>query len=80
MELILDRVRTVAQFQGVSRSTLYNKIKAGTFPKPVKIGEMVAVWPRHEHQAISEAIMAGKSDDEIRQLVADLVAKRGGAK
>lgn len=80
MELVLDRVKTVVQFQGRSRAAIYNDIKDGTFPKPVKIGERVAVWPRHEHQAIAAARLAGKSDDDIKRLVAELVAQRGAAK
>lgn len=80
MELILDRVRTVVQYQGRSRAAIYRDIKDGIFPKPVKISERVAVWPRHEHQAIAAARLAGKSDDEVRQLVANLVEQRGAAK
>jgi len=29
---------------GLSNSTIYNKIKAGTFPKPVPIGERAKAW------------------------------------
>jgi len=29
---------------GLSNSTIYNKIKEGTFPKPIKIGERAKAW------------------------------------
>jgi len=30
---------------GLGRSAIYSRIKAGTFPKPVKLGARVAAWP-----------------------------------
>ena len=44
-------------------------------PPPVKIGRMSA-WLDREMAAVNEALIQGQSDAEIRQLVADLVAKR----
>ncbi len=57
------------------RATTYARIQDGTYPPPVKIGRMSA-WLDREMEAVNEALIQGKSDDEIRQLVADLVAKR----
>ena len=57
------------------RATTYARIQDGTYPPPVKIGRMSA-WIDREMEAVNEALIQGKSDDEIRQLVADLVAKR----
>ena len=57
------------------RATTYARIQDRTFPPPVKIGRMSA-WIDRELTAVNEAIIAGRSDDEIRQLVADLVAQR----
>ena len=29
---------------GLKRSTIYDKMKAGTFPKPVKLGARAVAW------------------------------------
>lgn len=38
------RLNTVLDRTGLSRSTLYRKIEAGTFPRQVKIAERCAGW------------------------------------
>jgi len=62
-------------FTPFKRATTYARIQDRTFPPPVKIGRM-SVWIDRELTAVNEAIIAGRSDDEIRQLVKDLVSRR----
>lgn len=38
------RIRAVLRRTGLSRSTLYRKISAGTFPKPVRISVNCTGW------------------------------------
>ena len=57
------------------RATTYQKIKNGTYPPAVKIGRMSA-WLDREMAAVTESLIQGQSDDEIRQLVKDLVSRR----
>lgn len=38
------RIQTVLDQTGLSRSTLYRKIAAGTFPQQVKISQRCAGW------------------------------------
>lgn len=71
----LLRVPDVKKASGLARPTIYRDIRRGTFPKPVKIGT-VSAWPAAEVAAINAARIAGKSDDEIRQLVASLHNQR----
>ncbi len=59
-----------------SHASIYNAINAGLFTDPVKIGERSVGWPDFEVKAICAARIAGKSDDEIRELVKHLHAKR----
>lgn len=59
-----------------SHASIYNAINAGLFVKPVKIGERSVGWPDDEVKAICAARIAAKSDDEIRELVNHLHAKR----
>ena len=72
----LYRRPIVEQATGESRSTIYRKIKAGLFTKPVSIGGDRVAWPANEVQAIINARISGKSDEEIKQLVIDLETAR----
>ena len=62
-------------FTSFKRATTYQRKKDGLFPPPMKIGRMSA-WVAEEMAAVNRAIIMGRSDEEICQLVADLVAKR----
>ena len=75
----LYRRPIVQQVTGDSRTTIYRKIKAGLFTKPVQIGGERVAWPANEIEAINRARIAGKSDDEIKALVVELEAARGAA-
>lgn len=58
------------------RSTHYLKIAQGFMTSPVSLGARAVGWPEHEIDAVLNARIAGKSDDEIRTLVMDLEAAR----
>jgi prophage regulatory protein len=51
-------------------------LKDGLFTPPVPLGSRSVGWPAYEVEAINTARIAGKSDAEIRALVAELEAKR----
>ena len=57
-EHTLLRDREAAQLLGVSRSSLWRRVKDGTFPKPVKIGQM----SRFVASEIFEAIERAKAE------------------
>lgn len=40
----LLRVTTVEALAGLTRSTIYSKVRAGTFPQPVKLGVRCTRW------------------------------------
>ncbi|QLC23905.1 AlpA family transcriptional regulator [Parasphingopyxis algicola] len=42
------RIRTVLDRSGLSRSTLYRKMKDGTFPRQVKISDYCSGWRESE--------------------------------
>ena len=75
----LLRLPEVEKQTGIKRSTLYLRQLAGLFPRPVAIGPRAVAWPQHEIDAINKARIAGQTDDEIRALVARLIAARKGA-
>ncbi len=62
--------------EGFANSTLYDSIKRGTHTRPVALGPNSSGWPEHEVDLLMAARMAGKSDDEIRDLVNRLHAQR----
>ena len=59
-----------------SDASIYNAIRAGLFPLGVQIGQRAKGWPDYEVRAINTARIAGKTDDEIRELVKFLHLKR----
>lgn len=59
-----------------SDASVYNEIRAGLFTTGVAIGQRSKAWPDYEVDAINAARIAGKTDDEIRELVKVLHAKR----
>lgn len=59
-----------------SDASIYNAIRAGLFTSGVPIGQRAKGWPDYEVKAINAARIAGKSDDEIRNLVIALHTKR----
>lgn len=70
------RLPTVLRKRGRSRSAHYLDIQQGLFPRPVSIGARAVGWPEDEVDAINAARIAGKTDAEIRALVAALEAAR----
>jgi prophage regulatory protein len=59
-----------------SDASIYNAIRAGSFPVGVQIGQRARGWPDYEVKAINSARIAGKSEDEIRNIVKSLYTKR----
>lgn len=76
MAIKIQRLPDVLADNGDSRSTHYANINKGLWPKPVKIGLRSSGWPEEENKAINAARIAGKTPDEIRELVAKLEAAR----
>jgi len=56
------RRKEVEQITGRSRSSIYDGIAAGTFPKPVKIGARAVAWPESVIRAwITERMEGGQA-------------------
>ena len=71
------RIESVKGEQGHrSHASVYNAINDGLMTKPVKIGQRSVGWPDYEVAAINAARIAGQSENEIRELVKRLHAKR----
>jgi len=57
---------------GISRTTMYQRIRAGTFPEIVKLGTRSLGWSSEELQDVVNAIRAGLTDDEMQELVSEI--------
>lgn len=70
------RLPAVKAAIGLSRSTLYLRIANGVFTHPVSLGGRAVGWPASEVAAVNAAWISGKSDAEVRDLVARMEAAR----
>lgn len=72
----LLRLPMVIQQTGLSRTVIYERIKDGTFPPPIKLSVRASAWPAHEIAACNQAHINGKSKGDLRILVSEMVAGR----
>jgi prophage regulatory protein len=63
----------------VSKSTWHKQIKGGLLPPAISLGDRAVGYLQHELDIVLSARIAGKSNDQIKELVKSLVAKRKGA-
>jgi prophage regulatory protein len=70
------RLPQVKSHSGLARSTVYLRVSQGLFTKPIQLGGRSVGWPANEVDALNAARIAGKTDDEIRSLVARLESQR----
>ena len=79
----LLKLPKVLELTAIARSTHHKRIHEGLMTPPVRLGENSVAWPENEITAINAARIAGKTDNELKALVAKLVANRqtvvGGA-
>lgn len=73
------RLPSVKTQSGLSRSTIYLRIAQGLWTKPVSLGGRSVGWPANEVAALNAARIAGKSDQEVKDLVVALLAERNAA-
>jgi prophage regulatory protein len=73
------KLRDVLSRRARGTTSHYADIQRGLFTKPVKTGIKASAWPEAEVEALIRARIAGKTDDEIRALVAKLEAARAKA-
>ena len=59
-----------------SRSNYYERIRQGLMTRPVRLGARAVGWPTAEVDTINGAIIAGATNDQIRELVQQLHEQR----
>lgn len=78
-DFTLMRLPAVMAERGRGRASTYADIKAGLLTEPVKCGPGAVAWPAGEIRRLNQARIAGKTEDEIRELVRQLHAERRAA-
>lgn len=73
---ILRKPEVKAEAGWRSDASVSNAIRAGLLTKPIQIGPRSVGWPDYEVKAITTARIAGKTDADIRALVAKLHTQR----
>lgn len=76
MMITIQRLTQSRKMLGISRSTFYLQISQGLITKPIQIGLRAVGWPSNEIEAIVNARVAGKSIQEIKNIVVELQAQR----
>jgi prophage regulatory protein len=66
----------VCKVTGLGVTSIYGHVKRGLYTPPVKLSVRSSAWPENEVAAINAARVSGKSNDEIRALVLQLVKQR----
>ena len=61
---------------GRSKSALYNDVKSGLFVPPISIGARAVGWVESECDKVIQAMIAGYSEQQLKDLVQDIVANR----
>lgn len=70
------RIPAVGGQLGRCRTALYDDVKAGFLPPPVKVGSRAVAWPENEIAVINAARVAGLPDAEIKAIAARLLTER----
>lgn len=69
----------VLELTGWSKSTLYNRIEAQHFVKPISLGQRSIGFVSSEVTAVLNAMISEQSPEQIKQLVSDLIKQRKSA-
>ncbi|HIU73946.1 MAG TPA: AlpA family phage regulatory protein [Candidatus Aphodousia faecipullorum] len=76
MTIEILRSAQAQKLTGRPRSSFYQQISQGLLPPPIKLGARAVGWLASEIEAVNKARIQGKSDDEIKILVASLIKQR----
>lgn len=72
----LIRMPEVITATGMGKCTIYKRIRAGLFPKPITFGERFSAWPESEVYAMNAALIRGDNPEKLSALVKQLEKQR----
>lgn len=70
------RKSEVLEILTISHATLYRRIKDGLIPSAISLGGNSVGYLLHEIDQVVKAMIAGKSESQIKSLVSSLVKQR----
>lgn len=76
MQIKILRKPEVIRITGLSNTSIFERTKSGLFPSSISLGGRAVGYLESEISAIVTARAAGHNDEQIRQLVKVLIAKR----
>lgn len=77
-EIRCIRLPELTALLGIGKSSVYLLVANGLLPPPIHISTRCSTWPLGEIRAVVGARAAGKSDDEVRLVVRNIMASRQG--
>lgn len=72
----LIRLKEVLNITAISSSSHYLAITNGLMVKPIPLGAKSSAYPLHEIESIIAAKISGRSTNEIKELVSNLMEQR----
>lgn len=57
------RLKTILQIIPIGRSTWWEGVQLGKFPKPIKIGRNITVWRTKDIQLLIEKLNSGETNE-----------------
>ena len=76
LQIRMLRRRKMLDRFGIANTCLQDRISNGLIPPPVSLGGRAVAWPEHEIDQVLAAFVAGRTPDQIKTLVKELVAHR----
>jgi prophage regulatory protein len=70
------RKTEVIDITGISNTGIFERTKAGLFPTKIPLGGRSVGYYEHEILAVLNAYAAGRTDEQIRELITLMIAKR----
>jgi len=72
----LIRLNQVEAKTGYKKSMVYDLMSKGVLPGSIRIGDRAVAWIASEIDSVIDARILGKTEEEIRTLVRNLIARR----
>lgn len=76
MAIKLMRKEQARALYASGKTHFQNQINKGLIPKPIQIGQRAVAFYESEIQASLAAMVAGYSDEELKEFIKELVEKR----
>jgi prophage regulatory protein len=70
------RNKDALEMFGLSKTTFYERIRAGLIPPPISLGGFAKGWWEHELLVIMSKLIAGANKEKLKATVIELLEQR----